>query len=121
VNIARAELGAVRLEELRFDNRYGRLPPDFYTRLSPTPLPEPYLVAFNVGAIIGTASWGRLSEAALGRRGAVTLAALLGVCAIPMYLGVDEPVTLWIGAFLMGACGCGIWGTRFSSSSTTKR
>jgi serine/tyrosine/threonine adenylyltransferase len=50
VNTARAELGAVRLEELRFDNRYGRLPPDFYTRLSPTPLPEPYLVAFNPAA-----------------------------------------------------------------------
>jgi len=50
VNIARAELGAVKLEELRFDNRYGRLPPAFYTRLSPTPLPSPYLVAFNPAA-----------------------------------------------------------------------
>jgi uncharacterized protein YdiU (UPF0061 family) len=55
VNIARAELGAVRLEELRFDNRYGRLPPAFYTRLAPTPLPDPYLVAFNpaAGELIG--------------------------------------------------------------------
>ncbi len=70
----------------------------------------PYLVAFNVGAIIGTASWGRLSETALGRRGAVTLAALLGLTAIPLYIGVDRPSTLWIGAFIMGACGCGIWG-----------
>ena len=50
MNTARAELGAVRLEELRFDNRYGRLPTDFYSRVSPTPLPEPYLVAFNAGA-----------------------------------------------------------------------
>ena len=57
MNIARAELGAVKLEELRFDNRYGRLPPDFYTRLSPTPLPNPYLVAFNPAAadLIGLA------------------------------------------------------------------
>jgi uncharacterized protein YdiU (UPF0061 family) len=57
VNIARAELGAVKLEELRFDNRYGRLPPAFYTRLSPTPLPNPYLVAFNPAAaeLIGLA------------------------------------------------------------------
>jgi serine/tyrosine/threonine adenylyltransferase len=57
VNTARAELGAVRLEELRFDNRYGRLPPAFYTRLSPTPLPAPYLVAFNPAAadLIGLA------------------------------------------------------------------
>ena len=32
----------------------------------------PYLAAFNIGAIAGTAIWGRLSEARLGRRGAVT-------------------------------------------------
>ncbi|MBE0620648.1 MAG: YdiU family protein [Burkholderiales bacterium] len=45
------------MEELRFDNRYGRLPPEFYTRLAPTPLPEPYLVAFNPAAadLIGLA------------------------------------------------------------------
>lgn len=57
MNIAKAELGAVRLEELRFDNGYGRLPPDFYTRVSPTPLPDPYLVAFNPAAadLIGLA------------------------------------------------------------------
>ncbi len=57
MNTARAELGAVTLEELRFDNRYGRLPQAFYTRLAPTPLPEPYLVAFNPAAadLIGLA------------------------------------------------------------------
>lgn len=57
MNTARAELGAVKLEELRFDNRFGRLPPAFYTRLSPTPLPDPYLVAFNPAAadLIGLA------------------------------------------------------------------
>ena len=32
-----------------------------------------YPSAFNVGAIIGTAFWGRLSEGKLGRRGAVRL------------------------------------------------
>ena len=57
MNTARAELGAARLEELQFDNRYGRLPPDFYTRVAPTPLPDPYLVAFNpaAAALIGLA------------------------------------------------------------------
>ena len=57
MNTARTELGAVRLEELRFDNRYGLLPPAFYTRLAPTPLPDPYLVAFNPAAaeLIGLA------------------------------------------------------------------
>jgi uncharacterized protein YdiU (UPF0061 family) len=55
VNSASAELGAVGLESLQFDNRYGRLPPAFYTRIGPTPLPQPYLVAFNpdAAALIG--------------------------------------------------------------------
>ncbi len=30
-----------------FDNTYARLPGVFHTRLEPTPLPDPYLVAFN--------------------------------------------------------------------------
>ncbi|MBS0337321.1 MAG: YdiU family protein [Proteobacteria bacterium] len=33
-----------------FDNSFGRLPGAFYTRLRPTPLPDPYLVAFNPAA-----------------------------------------------------------------------
>jgi len=37
----------------------------------------PYLALFNVGAIIGTAAWGRLSETRLGRRGAVTITVIL--------------------------------------------
>lgn len=38
------------LDNLNFDNRYGRLPAGFYTRLEPTPLPDPYLVSFNADA-----------------------------------------------------------------------
>ena len=40
---------------LRFDNSFARLPPVFYTRLPPTPLPEPYLVGFSepAGSLIG--------------------------------------------------------------------
>ena len=52
----------------------------------------PYLVAFNLGAIGGTAIWGRLSEGRLGRRGAVTITALLGVASIPLYLHASDPV-----------------------------
>ena len=57
MNTASAELGAVDLESLRFDNHYSRLPPDFYSRVAPTPLPYPYLVAFNPDAadLIGLA------------------------------------------------------------------
>ncbi len=39
----------------RFDNTYARLHGAFHTRLKPTPLPDPYLVAFNpeAAALIG--------------------------------------------------------------------
>ncbi len=39
----------------RFDNTFARLPPEFFSRLQPTPLPDPYLVAFNptAAALIG--------------------------------------------------------------------
>jgi uncharacterized protein YdiU (UPF0061 family) len=44
-----------RIEELPFENRYATLPDRFHTRLRPTPLPDPYLVAFNpdAAALIG--------------------------------------------------------------------
>lgn len=35
---------------LSFDNRFAQLPPAFYTRLQPTPLPAPYLVGFSEDA-----------------------------------------------------------------------
>jgi uncharacterized protein YdiU (UPF0061 family) len=35
---------------LRFDNSFARLPETFYTRLAPTPLPAPYLVATSRAA-----------------------------------------------------------------------
>ena len=35
------------IDTLRFDNGYARLPPAFYRRLEPTPLPAPYLVSVS--------------------------------------------------------------------------
>jgi SHS family lactate transporter-like MFS transporter len=70
----------------------------------------PYLIAFNLGAIGGTIFWGRLSEGVLGRRGAVTITALLGVASIPLYLHAAGPITLGLGALTMGMFGSGIWG-----------
>jgi SHS family lactate transporter-like MFS transporter len=70
----------------------------------------PYLAAFNIGAIVGTAGWGRLSETVLGRRGAVTITMILGMASLPLYLHAQTPATLWIGALMMGAFGMGIWG-----------
>jgi len=38
------------LETLNFDNTYARLPGAFHAKLTPTAIPEPYLVAFNDSA-----------------------------------------------------------------------
>ena len=38
------------LAALRWDNSFARLPEAFYQRIAPTPLPDPYLVAFNPDA-----------------------------------------------------------------------
>jgi SHS family lactate transporter-like MFS transporter len=70
----------------------------------------PYLAAFNIGAIVGTAGWGRLSETVLGRRGAVTITMILGMASLPLYLHAQTATTLWIGALMMGTFGMGIWG-----------
>jgi len=41
---------ATTLTSLRFDNRFARLHPSLYQVVDPTPLPAPYLVAFNSDA-----------------------------------------------------------------------
>jgi MFS transporter, SHS family, lactate transporter len=80
----------------------------------------PYLAAFNIGAIIGTATWGRLSETRLGRRGAVTITLTLGMAAaLPLYLHGTNPLLLGLGALLMGAFGMGVWG--MAPAYTTER
>jgi SHS family lactate transporter-like MFS transporter len=70
----------------------------------------PFLAAFNIGAIVGTATWGRLSETRLGRRGAVTITMLLGLASLPLYLHATETLWLGLGALMMGFFGMGIWG-----------
>lgn len=69
-----------------------------------------YVVGFNAGAILGIALWGRASEGPLGRRGAVSLAALLGAALAPAFLAASGPAQMLAGAVLMGATGGGIWG-----------
>ena len=69
-----------------------------------------YLVALNLGAIMGAALWGRVSETRVGRRGTATLAALIGVLVIPIFVGPHSPLTLLLGALLMGASGMGVYG-----------
>ncbi|MEQ8661548.1 MAG: MFS transporter [Gammaproteobacteria bacterium] len=70
----------------------------------------PYLAAFNIGAIAGTATWGLLSEGRLGRRGAATVTMVLGIASLPLYLHASDPFLLGCGALCMGFFGMGIWG-----------
>lgn len=70
----------------------------------------PYLAAFNVGAILGTAAWGRLSEGRLGRRGAFSVTLVLGVASLPLFLYGGSATTLLVGAVTMGFFGMGVWG-----------
>ena len=70
----------------------------------------PFLAAFNIGAIAGTATWGRLSEGRLGRRGAFTATLILGPASLPFFLYGGSTETLVIGAFTMGFFGMGVWG-----------
>jgi SHS family lactate transporter-like MFS transporter len=79
----------------------------------------PYLAAFNIGAIIGTAVWGRLSETVLGRRGAVTITLILGMASLPLYLHTQDPALGALGALMMGAFGMGVWG--MAPAYTTER
>ena len=70
----------------------------------------PFLAAFNVGAILGTATWGRLSEGRLGRRGAFTATLILGPASLPFFLYGGTTPALIFGALTMGFFGMGVWG-----------
>jgi SHS family lactate transporter-like MFS transporter len=72
--------------------------------------PLGYLVAFNLGAIAGTLTWGSLSQTRLGRRGAVTITVIVGIAALPLYLHSTTTGWMVLGALLMGFFGMGVWG-----------
>ncbi|MCU0764555.1 MAG: protein adenylyltransferase SelO family protein, partial [Burkholderiaceae bacterium] len=73
---------------LRWDNAFGRLPGPFHTRLAPTPLPAPYLVAASPQAadLIG------LDPGAL--RSPAAVAALAGSAIVP---GSDPLAAVYAG------------------------
>jgi MFS transporter, SHS family, lactate transporter len=63
----------------------------------------------NIGAILGGIGFGFLSER-IGRRRAITFAALLALPVIPFWAFGSTPVVLAIGAFLMQVSVQGAWG-----------
>jgi len=70
----------------------------------------PFLAALNIGAIAGAVICGRMSEGRLGRRGAATIATLVGIISIPLYVFTTSTTLLWIGALTMGLFGAGNFG-----------
>ncbi|HZP48280.1 MAG TPA: MFS transporter [Vicinamibacterales bacterium] len=82
--------------------------PTFITRMHRPTLP--FLFALNLGGVTGALAVGRWSEGAMGRRGAATLATLIGMLTIPIYVWTDSGVLLWTGALLMGFFGAGNFG-----------
>jgi SHS family lactate transporter-like MFS transporter len=70
----------------------------------------PFLAALNIGGIIGAVACGRMSEGRLGRRGAATIATLIGILVIPIYVFTASGILLALGAFLMGFFGAGNFG-----------
>jgi MFS transporter, SHS family, lactate transporter len=63
----------------------------------------------NIGAILGGIGFGFLSER-IGRRRAITYAALLALPVIPFWAFGTTPIVLGIGAFLMQVSVQGAWG-----------
>jgi SHS family lactate transporter-like MFS transporter len=61
-----------------------------------------YLVGFNLAAVIGNVVVGQLSETPLGRRGAASLATIIGVLVIPLYVYSSATLPLMLGAVAMG-------------------
>jgi SHS family lactate transporter-like MFS transporter len=66
-------------------------------------------IVYNIGAILGGLCFGMISER-IGRRRAITIAALLALPIIPLWAYSETPVMLALGAFLMQVAVQGAWG-----------
>jgi len=72
--------------------------------------PLVFMLLLNFGGVTGAIAAGRLSETALGRRGAATLMMAIGIASIPLYLYTTGAVPMWAGATAIGFFGAGAWG-----------
>lgn len=69
-----------------------------------------YLIALNVGSVVGSIIWGRASETRLGRRGAATIGGVLGISMVPLFVLTRQEGLLLTGALMIGVGGPGMWG-----------
>jgi len=70
----------------------------------------PFIVALSAGGIAGSAFWGWVSQGRLGRRGAITAAAAIGILVSPLYVRSGDARVLFAGALLVGFSANGMWG-----------
>ncbi len=70
----------------------------------------PFLAALNIGGVTGALFFGRISEGRLGRRGSATIATVVGILVIPLYILTTNDTALWFGALAMGFFGAGNFG-----------
>jgi MFS transporter, SHS family, lactate transporter len=70
----------------------------------------PFVAALNIGGITGALAFGRLSEGRLGRRGSATIATVVGILSIPLYVSTQNSALLLLGALTMGFFGAGNFG-----------
>ena len=89
-------------------NSINYLYPTFLRLMEREPLV--FVVAFNIGGILGAVVFGRLSETWLGRRGSAALSAIVGVASTPLYVFSTGTALLLVGAFAMGFFGTGYFG-----------
>jgi SHS family lactate transporter-like MFS transporter len=73
-------------------------------------VPLPYLVALNVGGILGAVLWGTLADTRIGSRGTISLASTASVVALPLFLYSSSSLGYWSGALLIGATAAGVIG-----------
>jgi putative sialic acid transporter len=66
-------------------------------------------VIYNLGAIIGSLTFGSLSER-IGRRRAIVLAALISIPIIPLWVFAGSPLWFAVGSFLMQFMVQSAWG-----------
>ncbi|HEY4265892.1 MAG TPA: MFS transporter, partial [Micropepsaceae bacterium] len=66
-------------------------------------------VIYNIGAILGSLSFGMLSER-IGRRRAIVLASLISIPVIPLWVFAGSPMWLAVGSFLMQFMVQSAWG-----------
>jgi SHS family lactate transporter-like MFS transporter len=72
--------------------------------------PLVFMLLLNIGGVTGAIVAGRLSETALGRRGAATLMMAIGIASIPLYLYTTSPTLMYLGALSIGFFAAGAWG-----------